>query len=111
MTERWSKKKPGGGVAELRVPPDAYRVRRLEVYCRIVVALKTDTPASHGMSVFANGALQWTRRIKTSNPGATDTLDHRFARELAVGEPLRLTVTAEAVGCVPVQIEIEVEEE
>lgn len=111
MTERWSNKKPGGGVAELRVPPDANRVRRLEVYCRIVVALKADTPATHGMSVFANGALQWTRRIQTQNPGAIDTLDHRFSHELAVGESLRLTVTAEAAGCVPVQIEIEVEEE
>ena len=111
MTHRWTRKTFGGGVAELRVPPDANRVRTVEVYCRFVVALKDDVPASHGMSVFANGEAQWSRRIHTSNPGATDSLDHRFSRDLSVGEPLRVTVTAEAVGCTPVQIEIEAEEE
>jgi hypothetical protein len=111
MKERWRKTTRGGGVAELRVPPDAHKVRTVEVYCRFVVALKTETPATHGMSVYANGALQWSRRIETHNPGATDTLDHRFSRELSVGEPLRVTVNAEAIGCVPLHIDIEVEEE
>jgi len=111
MTERWKKKTPGGGVSELRIPPDANRVRRIEVYCRFVVALKTDAPASHGMKVYADGALQWSRRMPTHNPGATDTLEFRFSRELSVGEPLRLTVTTETAGCLPVHIEIDAEEE
>jgi hypothetical protein len=109
--EKWFKKSPGHGVTELRVPPDANRVRELEVYCRLVVRLRADGEARHGLRVYVNGSLKWSRKIQTSNPGHTDSLDYRFRAEVPVGEALKIGLAAEVQGCTPVEAVIEVEEE
>jgi hypothetical protein len=111
MKERYFRKSSGASVTELRVPPDAERVREFEVYCRLVVSLRSSADAAHGMRVDVNGSLKWSRRIATSNPGQTDSLDYRFRAVVPVAEPLRISVSPEMKGCAPVELLIEVDEE
>ena len=94
VAERWRIDCGDGDVATLVVPPDAQRA----------------PGARHGMRVEVDGALEWTRQAPTENPGATDSMDYHFRREVPVGRPLRVVVKTEARQAQRVRLVIEAEE-
>jgi hypothetical protein len=110
--ERWRADAGERDVAVLTIPPDAKRDRRFEVFCRFVVARRADTgdEAFHGLRVDVNGALEWQRRVPTENPGATDSLDYRFRREVPAGQALRIVAKTEVRHARRVDLGIEAEE-
>jgi hypothetical protein len=92
--ERWTHSAGDAATATLTIPPDAKRERRFEIACAITVAVPSEgAGAWHQMTVQANGAQQWRRRVSSSNPGAYDGLDYRFSRSVPVGQALRVTVS------------------
>jgi hypothetical protein len=107
--ERWLVDAGGADVATLDIPPDAQRPRCFEIDCRFVVAHRA-AGAAHGMRVEVDGALEWTRQAPTENPGATDSMDYHFRREVPVGRPLRVVVKTEARQAQRVRLVIEAEE-
>lgn len=85
--------------AQLTIPADARHERRFEIACQAQLRcgdLAAD--AWHEMAVYANGALQWRRRVPTHNPGSFDGLDYRFAATVPVGQSLKLLVRVQAKG-------------
>ncbi len=97
--ERWTLIAGDAATATLTIPADARRERRFEIACAITVALPAEAPAAwHQMTVQANGARQWQRRVTTQNPGAWDGLDYRFNRSVPVGQALRVTVAVAGQG-------------
>jgi hypothetical protein len=107
--ERWLADASTADVATLDIPPDAQRTRRFEIDCRFVVAQR-GTGATHGMRVEVDGALEWTRRAATENPGATDSMDYHFRRDVPLGRPLRIVVKTDVRGAQRVRLVIEAEE-
>ncbi|OYU74720.1 MAG: hypothetical protein CFE45_34185 [Burkholderiales bacterium PBB5] len=111
MPERWVKDAGDAAEAVLTIPADARRERRFEIACAFTVRCPDDLAGAwHEMTVLADGAQQWRRRINSSNPGSTDGLDYRFARSLPVGRPLRLTVRCAVRGVARQRLLIEAEE-
>jgi len=108
--ERWTAHATHADVAVLVIPPDARRDRRFEIACRYVVARKTEAPARHGLRIDVNGSLEWQRSLPTENPGATDSLDYRFRREIPAGQALRIVAKSEAQGAQRLRLEIEADE-
>jgi hypothetical protein len=99
VLERWVCKAGDAATATLLIPPDAKRERRFEIACAITVSVPEDArQPSHQMTVLANGAQQWRRRVPSSNPGAYDGLDYRFSRSVPVGQALRVTVSVAGTG-------------
>lgn len=97
--ERWPLSAGDAPSAVLVVPADARRVRRFEIACAVTVAVPEDaSDAWLQMTVQANGALQWQRRVPAHNPGAFDGLDYRFARSVPVGQALRISVGVAGQG-------------
>lgn len=109
--ERWVQDAGDATDAVLVIPPDARRERRFEIACAMTVRCGDDLAGAwHEMAVFANGLLQWRRRINTSNPGSFDGLDYRFARTLAVDEALRVQVRSSCRGVIRKGLVIEADE-
>lgn len=98
--EHWSVRADGGDVATLDIPADSRRERRFEIDCRFVVRTREEAPpgAWHAMRVSVDGAQEWSRRIETANPGASDSLDVHFRRDVPSGKPLRIVATTEVGG-------------
>ncbi|MFL6679649.1 MAG: hypothetical protein ACJ8IK_15025 [Burkholderiaceae bacterium] len=107
--ERWRIDAGDTDVATLVIPADSFRVRRFEIDCRLVVMRLADG-ATHGMRVDVDGALEWTRKAPTENPGQADSMDYHFRRELPVGQPLRIVVKTQAKQARRVALVIEAEE-
>jgi hypothetical protein len=107
--ERWRTDAGPVDVAVLAIPPDSTRTRRFEIDCRLVVAARA-ADARHAMRVEVDGALEWTRRADTANPGHSDSMDYHFRRELPVGTPLRIVVKTEVRGAQRLGLSIEAEE-
>jgi hypothetical protein len=107
--ERWRIDAGDADVATLVIPADSFRVRRFEIDCRLVVMRLADG-ATHGMRVDVDGALEWTRKAPTENPGQADSMDYHFRRELPVGQPLRIVVKTQARQARRVALVIEAEE-
>jgi hypothetical protein len=107
--ERWRIDAGDADVATLVIPADAFRTRRFEIDCRLVVTRLADG-ATHGMRVDVDGDLEWTRQAPTENPGHTDSMDYHFRRELPVGHPLRVVVKTQAKQARRVALVIEAEE-
>ena len=107
--ERWRTDAGDADVATLVIPADAVRTRRFEIDCRLVVA-PLAAGAQHAMRVDVDGALEWTRRAPTENPGQTDSMDYHFRRELPAGRPLRIVVKTEAQQARRMRLTIEAEE-
>jgi hypothetical protein len=107
--EHWLIDAGAADVATLDIPPDAQRTRRFEIDCRFVVAHRA-AGATHGMRVEVDGALEWTRQAPTENPGATDSMDYHFRRDVPVGRPLRIVVKTEIRHVQRVGLVIEAEE-
>ncbi len=108
-SERWRAEAAEADVATLVIPADSLRTRRFEIDCRLVVAALVDG-ARHSMRVDVDGALEWTREAPTESPGATDSMDYHFRRELPPGRPLRIVVKTQARGSRRVRLLIEAEE-
>lgn len=99
--ERWALDAKDAPSATLVIPADAVRTRRFEIACAATVARAAEGGAAapwHQMTVLADGAQQWKRRVPTENPGAWDGLDYRFARTVPAGQPLRVTVQVACHG-------------
>jgi hypothetical protein len=97
--ERWSLAAGDAATATLTIPADARRERRFEIACAVTVGVPEDAKGAWlQMTVQADGAQQWKRRLPAHNPGAYDGLDYRFARSVAVAQALRVTVTVAGAG-------------
>ncbi len=107
--EKWRLDAGTADVATLTIPADAFRTRHFEIDCRLVVAPKA-AGARHGMRVDVDGALEWTRRAPTENPGHTDSMDYHFRREIPIGRPMKIVVKTEARGAQRMKLVIEAEE-
>ena len=83
-------------IAELEIPADSQREREFEISCAMTVRANAgaETPA-HELRVYADGELQWSRRIPTQHPAPFDGLEMRFRRRVAVGRALRLQAHAD----------------
>ena len=109
--ERWHLDAGDAAEAVLNIPPDAGRERCFDVACTMTVRCDDDLAGAwHEMTVLANGQLQWQRRINSSNPGSTDSLDLHFRRHVPVGESLRLVVRAQTLGVRRLRLLIEADE-
>ena len=111
--ERWSHNAGDAALATLLIPPHATRERRFEISVAMTVKVPADAEAGscwHEMSVAANGAQQWRRRVPSHNAGSFDGLDYRFTRSVPVGETLRLVVAAQVRGVQRRSVDIEAEE-
>ena len=97
--ERWQTDAGDGAEAVLQVPASLGQERRFEVSCSLQVRCPaTLEGAWFELSVLADGALQWQRRIAAANPGQTDSLDYRFARSVPAGQALRLVLRSRCQG-------------
>ncbi|MBA4177877.1 MAG: hypothetical protein C0505_15175 [Leptothrix sp. (in: Bacteria)] len=97
--ERWSLSAGDAPSAVLVIPADARRERRFEIACAVTVAVpEAASGAWLQMTVQANGAQQWQRRVPAHSPGAFDGLDYRMARSVPVGQALRITVAVTGQG-------------
>ena len=111
VPERWAVDAGDAAQALLLIPADLQRERRFEIACAMTVRCGDDLDGAwHEMTVLANGALQWQRRIASHNPGSFDGLDYRFARTLAVGESLRLVLRCACRGVSRQRLLIEADE-
>ena len=109
--ERWRTDAGDATEAVLIIPPDARRDRRFEIACAFSVCCPADIAGTWlEMTVLANGAQQWRRRIDVSNAGNCDGLDYRFARTVPEGEALKLVIKTSVRGVMRRQLGIEAEE-
>ncbi|KPF51295.1 hypothetical protein IP87_18320 [beta proteobacterium AAP121] len=111
--ERWALKAGDAATATLLIPADLKRERRFEIACAITVAVP-EAPVGPApwlqMTVLADGAQQWQRRLPAQNPGEFDGLDFRFSRSVPVGRPLRVTVAVAGQGVRRRTLHIEADE-
>jgi len=111
LPERWVLDAGDAAEAVLVIPPDARRERRFDIACAMTVRCGDDLAGAwHEMAVYANGALQWQRRIDSSNPGSFDGLDYHCRRSVAVGETLRVLVRCAVRGVARRGLVIEADE-
>ena len=98
--ERWALATGDAATASLQIPADARRERGFEIACAATVAVPENAaPAAWlQLTVQANGAHQWRRRLPAHNPGEFDGLDYRFSRSVPVGRTLRITVAVAGLG-------------
>ena len=109
--ERWVLEVGDAAEAQLTIPADLARERRFEIGCALTVRCPDDLQGAwHEMSVFANGALQWQRRIASSNPGSFDGLDYHLSCSVPVGEALRVLVRSAVSGVARNRVVIEADE-
>jgi hypothetical protein len=109
--ERWALDAGDAAEAVLVIPPDARRERRFDIACAATVRCGDSLAGAwHEMTVLANGAQQWRRRIASSNPGSEDGLDLHFRRDVPVGEALRLVVRVAVRGVRRHRLRIEADE-
>lgn len=108
--ERWRLDAGGADVALLEVPP-ALAPRRFEVDVRLVVRCPESTDGAwHALTVELDGRRHWSRRIATSNPGQTDSLDYHCRIDVPEGSGLRIRALAQTRGAQRDRLLIEAEE-
>ncbi|MFY9511599.1 MAG: hypothetical protein WAQ05_11575 [Rubrivivax sp.] len=109
--ERWAVNTGAAAEARLQIPADSHRNRRFEIACAMQVrALETAVAPWHELRVYADGRLQWQRRISTAQPAAFDGLDYRFQCSVPAGQALRLSANVECQGARRLQLQIEADE-
>ncbi len=110
-TEHWSIDAGDADVARLDIPPHLSRSRNFAVDVRFVVQCPSPTGGAwHALTVELDGRQHWSRRIATSNPGQTDSLDFHCRVELPAGAALRVRALARAGGARHRQLRIDAEE-
>lgn len=109
--EQWQVDVGDADVATLHIPPTLGRARRFHIDVRCVVQCPAEgTAAWHAMTVEVNGRREWSRQIKTSNPGQADSLDYHFRVEVPVGAALRVRALTRVHGAVRRRLQIEAAE-
>ncbi len=107
--ERWFVDAGDAALAQLLIPPDAFRERRFEISCAMTVRRIEDAgTAWHRLTVLADGLQQWQRRVDT-HPGI-DGLDYRFERTVPPGQALRIGVEVACAGAVRRSLLVEADE-
>lgn len=111
MSERWAVRAGDAAAARLEIPADLQREREFEISVSMMVRPLPQARAPfHELKVFADGRLEWSRRIPTQNPAPFDGLDYRFRRRVPVGRPLRLQAFSECGEARRLQLQIDAEE-
>jgi hypothetical protein len=109
--EHWQTLAGDSAVARLDIPADAHRERTFEISCSMNVRPNEQAVAPwHELRVYADGELQWSRRIATQHPAAFDGLEYRFRRRVAVGRALRLQAMVDCGEARRWQLTIEADE-
>lgn len=109
--EQWKLSAGDSAVARLEIPADAHRERRFEISFSMTVRPNDGAVAPwHEMRVYADGKLQWSRRIATQHPAAFDGLDYRFRRSMEVGRGLILQAQVECAEGRRLGLQIEADE-
>ena len=109
--ERWWVDAGDADVALLDIPPALGRSRRFEIDVRFVVQCPAPAgDAWHALTVEIDGRRHWSRRIATSNPGQTDSLDYHCRVEVPESAGLRVRGLAATGGARRRQLRIEAEE-
>lgn len=109
--EHWQLDAGDAARAVLVIPADAKRIRRFEISCSMAVRLRQPQPeAWHELTLHADGAQLWRRRVPTANPGEWDGLDYRCTRSLGVGRSLRIEALVATEGAQRWQLRIEAQE-
>ena len=109
--ERWQFSAGDSAVARLDIPADARRERTFEISFSMTVRAN-DGAASpwHEMRVYADGQLQWSRRISTQQTAAFDGLEYRLRRRIEAGRALRLHALVACAEGRRLKLEIEADE-
>jgi hypothetical protein len=63
------------------------------------------------LTVELNGAREWSRRIPTSNPGQSDSLDFRCRRLVPEGQALRIRAVTQVGQAQRLRLRIDAEQE
>jgi hypothetical protein len=108
--ERWRVDAGDAAIAKLEIPADLRRERDFEIAVMLTVRAAEGADAWHRLRVYADGEMQWSRRVATQNPGAFDGLEFRFRRQIAVGQALRLRAQADCHRGRRLQLVIEADE-
>ena len=110
--EQWQVDVGDADVATLHIPPTLGRARRFHIDVRFVVQCPAESTAAwHEMTVEVDGRREWSRQIKTNNPGQTDSLDYHFRIEVPVGAALRVRALTRVHGAVRRRLQIEAVED
>jgi hypothetical protein len=109
--EHWKTLAGDGPIARLDIPADAQHERTFEISCAMNVRPNENAAAPwHELRVYADGELQWSRRVATQHPAAFDGLEYRFRRRVAVGRALRLQAMVDCSEARRWQLVIEADE-
>ena len=108
--ERWRVDAGDAAIAKLEIPAHLRREREFEIAVMLTVRAAEGADAWHRLQVYADGELQWSRRVATQNPGAFDGLEFRFRRRVAVGRSLRLLAQSDGGAVQRLRLVIEAEE-
>lgn len=109
--EHWTVDVGGDDIAVLDIPGALGRVRTFDIDVRFVVRVPDALRGAwHALEVELDGRRQWSRRIDSSNPGQTDSLDYHCRLEVEPGRAVRVRAVARAQGAVPRQLRIDAEE-
>jgi hypothetical protein len=109
--ESWSRRVADSPGVRLEIPADLARERTFEISIACCVcAVESAASPWHELRVFADGELQWRRRIATAQPAPYDGLDYRFRRTLAPGRRLLLLAESECSGARRLTLAIEAQE-
>jgi len=109
--EQWKTDAGNAAVARLDIPADAQRERWFEISCSMSVSPREGAADPwHELRIFADGELQWSRRIATQHPAEFDGLDYRFRRRVAVGRGLRLQAMSDCRQAQRLKLIVEAEE-
>jgi hypothetical protein len=110
--EHWRTDAGDADIATLDIPPALDRARRFQVDVRFVVQCPSDgSGAWHALTVEFDGRREWSRRIATSNPGQTDSLDYHRRVEVAAGCALRVRAVTQVRAAIRRGLGIEAVEE
>jgi hypothetical protein len=110
--EHWLADVGAADIATLDIPPALGRARRFHVDVRFVVRCPADGDGAwHALSVELGGRREWSRRIATSNPGQTDSLDYHVTVQLPEGAGLRVRAQTQVLGARRQRLCIEAEEQ
>lgn len=109
--ENWSRRVADSPIVRLEIPADLARERTFEisVACTVLAFHDTQSPW-HELRVFADGHLQWRRRISTAQAAPYDGLDYRFRRTLPPGRRLSLLAECECGGARQLTLAIDAEQ-
>jgi hypothetical protein len=115
--EHWSAREGPVDVLALDIPPDSARSREFDIDCRMVVKRRVGpdgqsvSDASHGLRVYVNGSLAWSRTVPThGEAGQTDSLDFHVRHTAPAGRPLRVIAMSEVNQATRVSLSIDAEE-